>query len=153
MPVILTGTFHISAGHLDFQPDNDRMTGDFAHHWEQLVKCSSFMCDSLSAVKIINKWLIIFNQIKYKTEKTFFILNIINAPVFFLFYILKFAWYNTKLIEMYTFKWFVIRAKTWNSNINIQICCHYEHWFVIILGVFRWKSSCKWFVNDFDIFQ
>ena len=28
----MTDTFRISAGHSDFQPDNDRMTGDFAHH-------------------------------------------------------------------------------------------------------------------------
>ena len=43
---------------------------------------------------------------------------------------------------MYTF---VIRAKkakakTLNNALNCQICCHYKHWFVIILGVFRYKN-------------
>ena len=33
VPVKMTGTFRISAGHFDIEPDNDRMTGDFAHHW------------------------------------------------------------------------------------------------------------------------
>ena len=35
VPVIMTGTFRISAGHFNIQPDNVRMTGDFAHHWNE----------------------------------------------------------------------------------------------------------------------